>query len=689
MRDKRQHRSLRDYVSDQPTLERYRGGGDYRQPWGLDWSKGNTVTLNVGHRHGGGGGFHGGGRGRRFFGGWGGGPYWYDPYWYGGDPVDVNVNIYEGANMNSSDPWQSMQSAPPAWAMQVPPPYVGADLMGADADLTKVLAPVVCPTQGMTARLELRGRTLYATICAQGQEYASSMDVGPLIDGTLAQFKAFHDDLHAQKLAEGAGGANPQVSGEFAVGAAQNVVWLAGQKMVQGLADQYVGAVCGAWLDTVSAGFWDSIVHTLRKFKGPIAVAAGAAATAGAVAIPGVGPFVAPLAGTAATALTSAAIGDDEAKAKVADMKQQAASNPAVAQALDLAHKAVAQTTAAYHTVDTMNKAAAGDASAQQTVNKIDADAAKGDPVAQWAQNLAQKAMGSLLSDAPADIQQATTEAVSSGVLPPLVLLTAAGLAGYMWWSNRRAKAAAKAAMAAAAKADMTSDPAAKTTAAQEAAAHVETAQASSPPLPPAADPLTSPQFGAPEPAPMDPGLPPPAAAPLTGPQFGPNQAPLAGPPMAPPAPPMTGYDVVGAAIDTIRAEASNIARQQSDRVVGVMRKPNGNYVIMSFATADDADDWFGRQDASEYVYIAYYDKGDPAWPLNEQIGHGGATPAASGWSFNPFDVAKTIAAPGFAFAEHATNYATNFFGGGGGGDSRAARRAASRYRHPRHRRYY
>lgn len=195
------------------------------------------------------------------------------------------------------------------------------------------------------------------------------------------------------------------------LGEADQAIRAAGQVLVGAAMDKAGALYCAGWFDSITNAIGsaakgvangvasaagtvaNTVGHTLVKLKGPIAAAAGTAAAAGAMAIPGVGPMVAPMAGSLATSLVNAAAGGDDqaqaAAATVASASQAAQTDPTVAKALDLAHKAAAQSTAAYHVTQTAANAAAGSPDAITQLTDLANAASKGDASAQNALDIA------------------------------------------------------------------------------------------------------------------------------------------------------------------------------------------------------------------------------------------------------------------------------------------------------------
>ena len=92
-------------------------------------------------------------------------------------------------------------------------------------------------------------------------------------------------------------------------------------------------------------------------------------------------------------------------------------------------------------------------------------------------------------------------------------------------------------------------------------------------------------------------------------------------------------YDIVGAAVDDVRARAQTVATSNNADVVGVLRTSRGNWRTRAFRDADAADDWLGAatREPSSYTYAAIFDKTDVLWPhpLNEKIGEAAAASPA------------------------------------------------------------
>ncbi len=210
---------------------------------------------------------------------------------------------------------------------------------------------------------------------------------------------------------------------EEVVQAIDRAVAAARQSMIESLVQQHVNTVASGWLDaisgddsyaTMSAGWFSSlknaakkaarglekgikapagsIAATLKKYRGPIASAAGFAAAGLATAIPGAGVALGPVAGNLAQKLTLAAAGEGSAKKALMQARDEAKQDPKLAKALGAAEKAVAQTTAAYHIAETARAASTGNADAAKEMEKLATKAQEGDKAAQVAMQLANKA---------------------------------------------------------------------------------------------------------------------------------------------------------------------------------------------------------------------------------------------------------------------------------------------------------
>lgn len=300
---------------------------------------------------------------------------------------------------NSHDPWRVLDDAQPFnwYGMAIPAPHFYAvNLIGAEAPtrmttmpnpqrsgLLADVAPVVAPaTGGLTARLDLDGdQRLHAAICVDGKCYQASIDLAPAIAAVMERMAAWHAAQHD-------GSAPPphlaKVSGDVMLGCLDHAIAAAGDAMIGALVERHISVACAGWLDDIGnavkgigSGVSHAVTGTLKALKGPIMIAATAAATAyggpagGALASQLVGPVLDQVAGKDAP--------------QVAAAEQAAKTDPAVAHALSSAKNAVAHTVAAYHVRETTKAAAAGHPVARQQIASVAQQAQSGDPVAQSA----------------------------------------------------------------------------------------------------------------------------------------------------------------------------------------------------------------------------------------------------------------------------------------------------------------
>lgn len=550
---------------------------------------------------------------------------------------------------------------------------------------------------------------------------------------------------------------------EEVVQAIDRAVAAARQSMIEALVQQHVDTVASGWLDavsgdddtlTMSAGWFSSlkkaakkavrglekglkapagtIAATLKKYRGPIASAAGFAAAGLASAIPGAGVALGPVAGNLAQKLTLAAAGEGSAKKALMQARDEAKQDPKLAKALGTAEKAVAQTTAAYHIAETARAAAGGNSDAAKEMEKLAAKAREGDKAAQVAMQLADKAAapeGSATSAAQVsgdyevmmreiaktalrdanrkrggryageegfvpysgqalgyrrdgdrqrvyffdshadamkwfhalgtragagvDADQPTPDYVTfidrgqlqmSGPTGPVVFITErfggvpiesrASVRGVV--PNEGQRTDIKRIEVLDEDGNLTKRVAIYTKSGALPDYYIERAMDSFWMFfDPAGDrgPIKAEELG------------PSAPADLLGKRYR-IEYPMF-PPMVMPHgrqrredPPSESKDVVGTggprveiigaaadALEALRKQASDAAAQHPDNIVGVVRLADGNWSLVPFANANDADDWFGIETAEprKYIYAAYYNKADRIFPapLNESIGTG------------------------------------------------------------------
>lgn len=284
--------------------------------------------------------------------------------------------------MNSFDPWHVMQSSPPGALMVVPPPYYSSPLFDEFCEEGRSIflgaEPPASPR--FSAHVELGpDQVLHAKINVDGYVYEGSLDLAAAIQAVLQQLVQFHSDLHAAMPAHGA----PTVSGDFVVGAIDRAVAVAADELVGALVDRHmrVGGFLsdiGNAIKGVGSDVLGAVQSTVKTLKGPIEVAATAAATA----IPGVGPVVAPMAAKLVGPLIDTAANLGKPHPAVVAAQQQAQTDPQAAQALAAAQTATAHTITAFHVAETAKQAADGHPVAQQQIAQIAQAVEQGDPVA-------------------------------------------------------------------------------------------------------------------------------------------------------------------------------------------------------------------------------------------------------------------------------------------------------------------
>ena len=119
--------------------------------------------------------------------------------------------------------------------------------------------------------------------------------------------------------------------------------------------------------------------------------------------------------------------------------------------------------------------------------------------------------------------------------------------------------------------------------------------------------------------------------------------------------PTVSGYAVLGAAVDSLRSQASARASASAGHggalLVVLDGSAHGGYV-RPYGSADDADDQFGRLDPKTFLYAAYYDEQDPTFPapLADRVGTiVQQTPAVSGFALLPALFGLGLGAGGMA----------------------------------------
>ena len=242
--------------------------------------------------------------------------------------------------------------------------------------LTPPLSPIVAPSistpaGGVLVRKHLdENQVLHVEICVDGKCYRTSMDLAPGIAMLMQKLVQWHDGMHAPKTPPP----------ETVVSTIENAINATGDQMAGMLIGRHVAI--GGWLSDIG----NALGSTLRKLGPVISVVATGVATA----------YGGPAAGAAAaklapviTNLQANALdpkGDPKKKAAAAAelqrINQQAASDPAAAQAVNAANQAVRNTAIAYTVQDTAAKATAGDPAAQKDISNLVQSAEAGDPAA-------------------------------------------------------------------------------------------------------------------------------------------------------------------------------------------------------------------------------------------------------------------------------------------------------------------
>lgn len=276
--------------------------------------------------------------------------------------------------------------------------YAGADATDKAAPpaeprkgLLAEVAPHVAPATGpITVKKELDDRqVLHVEICVDGKCYRTSMDLAPIITVLMQKLAQWHQAQHAEM---------PPPS--TVVSTVQKAVDAAGDEMANVMVGHHVAVMTSGLFDDIGGALKSvggAVGGTLRTLAPVIQTVATGVATA----------YGGPAAGAAAAQLVPMVTnlqanlldpkGDPAKKAQAAQKLQQlrqvAASDPAAAQALAAANKAVKNTTVAYHVKQAVDKAAAGDRTAQQDVSTVVEKAQQGDPAAKSAYEVIAQAL--------------------------------------------------------------------------------------------------------------------------------------------------------------------------------------------------------------------------------------------------------------------------------------------------------
>jgi hypothetical protein len=307
------------------------------------------------------------------------------------------------------------------------------------ADLGALIAP---GSSGLTVKTCLGpDRQLHVSICIDGECYEGSVDLSEVLEHIASGIASHHTALHAappHDVADDPGAV------EGTANAANAAVEAAGDLVVGALIDQHSTTLSAGWWHSLTHAIYDvhhAVAKTVQKFKAPITIAATAVATA----------YGGPAAGAAASKFAGPlidAVADDfqtrkNAKAVVEAAHAAAQSDPRMARALADAHKAVADTAAAYHLTSTAADAASGDPSAARKLVDLDRAATSGDTAAQRALSVITQAFSAAGDGGDGD-------PTTTGATPvvPFALGVAAGIGGSTWWRRYHARKAQRAAAA-------------------------------------------------------------------------------------------------------------------------------------------------------------------------------------------------------------------------------------------------
>jgi hypothetical protein len=420
--------------------------------------------------------------------------------------------------------------------------------------------------------------------------------------------------------------------------------------------EMLIGALVSQHAETVTAGWWSSVTHAVSsaargsynvttgvvaKFKGPITVAATAVATA----------YGGPAAGAAAARFTGPILdavhdGFNKPKAKqlVAEIKEAAKDNPKIARAFDIAQRAVAETTAAYHIVDTADQALQGDKAAAKKIASLDQAATSGDSAARQAMSLIIQALTTAAQN------DGGNPGYASDPMPPEV--TSGDLIGAAAKPAKQIRGQAQLAVDAA---NLRHDGRWPGIGFVHDGRRGETRLFSS--VDEAADWFDdldyrprryryAAYFGAGDPSTQATrydekwGS---AGRPVTAPRASSTAVASSGE--------SVGAEVVGAAIDHLRVDAAEAARGAHDdyqaRFIGYVKSDDGSRsnrhghavttegtgMTTPFASLNEVESWYGEvtNQPDSYLYAAYFDAGNPAWPgpVEESLGGPAAQAAA------------------------------------------------------------
>ena len=258
---------------------------------------------------------------------------------------------------------------------QPAPPIVAPGVSIAPRNgLLAEVAPIVAPaTGGISVKKELDSQqVLHVEICVDGKCYRTSMDLAPAIAMVMQKLARWHQGEHAAM----------ESPPSTVVSTVENAIGAAGDAMVGVMVGRHVAVMTGGWLSDIGG----AIGGALRKFQPVISTVATKAVTAyyGEAAGAAAGALAPTITNLQADALDPN--GDPKKKAAaqqaLQQINQEAAADPAKAQALAAANQAVKNTAVAYYVKDTAQRAAAGDTTAQKDINNLVQAAEQGDPAA-------------------------------------------------------------------------------------------------------------------------------------------------------------------------------------------------------------------------------------------------------------------------------------------------------------------
>lgn len=278
-----------------------------------------------------------------------------------------------------------------------------------DNELFAILPTLAPGASGIQCNLEIGpDMQLRVSICADGRCYSTVADLSGLLAQAVQGAGAPPADPRQdpRRGIESRRGPGPGQGGDSLAdpsAAMDDAVQTAGEMIVGALFDQHVTVTAGFWsalkgvyrtASTPVTWFNKQVAKGLKKLEPAVTIAATAVATA----------YGGPAAGAAAGRLTgplldsSAETGGDPTKL-FDQAKETSNHDPQVSQALDDAHKAIAQTTAAYHLVATAADAVGGDGTAARKIKEVEQAASDGHPAAAQAMSIIAQAFKAYQGD--------------------------------------------------------------------------------------------------------------------------------------------------------------------------------------------------------------------------------------------------------------------------------------------------